>query len=86
MCFFSCKFVHECIKHALLTDQALINMTLSGRYKQYVYPGMEPKANGISNFVDDDTPKDECTHFDEVQYMLYKYVHVSLLFLDCGRV
>ncbi|XP_028394917.1 ras-specific guanine nucleotide-releasing factor RalGPS1-like [Dendronephthya gigantea] len=40
-------------------------MTLSGKYKQCDYPGLESKANGISNFGEEDSSNDDSTHFHE---------------------
>lgn len=38
-------------------------MTLSGKYQQYNYPDLESKANGISNFAEEDSLNDDCATF-----------------------
>lgn len=41
-------------------------MTLSGKYQQYDYSGWESKANGISNFAEEQSLNEEFTQFVEV--------------------
>lgn len=41
----------------------LNTMTLSGKYQQYNYPDLESKANGISNFAEEDSLNDDCATF-----------------------
>jgi hypothetical protein len=43
-------------------------MTLSGKYKQYDYPGLESKANGISNLAEEHSLNDDCSQFPEVYF------------------
>ena len=41
-------------------------MTLSGKYQQYNFPASEPKANGISNFAEEeDSLKEDCIQFSQ---------------------
>lgn len=58
-------------------------MTLSGKYQQYEYPGLEPKTNGISNFGEEDSPSEECNQFSEVY--THANLYMSCLFLVCGQ-
>lgn len=39
-----------------VVDVACQTMTLSGKYQQYVFPEISSKENGISNFVEEDSP------------------------------
>ena len=49
-------------------------MTLSGKYQQYNFPALAAKANGISNFAEEeDSLKDDCIKFSEVYIYIYYY-------------
>lgn len=55
-----------------VVDVACQTMTLSGKYQQYVFPEISSKENGISNFVEEDSP-------GEIQDSEFHEVHIFII-------
>ena len=51
----------------------MLKMTLSGKYQQHVFPELSSKANGISNFCEEDTPGGEDREFLEVFMTMFDF-------------